>query len=832
MTWSEGLYRLLGRDLKLPPPNFKEHAAFYTSDSFTRLSEAVERAVRTGASFELALDMIRADGAVRSVTSRGEAERDPSGRVVLVRGSIHDVTEHRQAEDALRESEASLNKAQAIAHIGSWRLDVSRDRLTWSDEVFRIFGIGADTPLTYESFLAAVHPADRDAVDKAWAAAVRGAPYDIEHRILVNGAVKWVRERAAVEFDANGRAIKGIGTVQDITQRKRTEEELVRVNRALRALSLCNGALVRATEESAWLAQICRIIVEEAGYRFCWVGRAEHDAGQTVTVVARAGADDGYLEAVRVPGTPAADEDHGPVGTCIRTRQTNIVMDTAHDSTPAAWRLEAVKRGYASIIAIPLIVEGETFGSLAIYAADAHAFGEHEVALLTELASDLAFGIDALRSDVERKRAEEEIRRLNAQLEARVRARTADLEAAREREATIGFRIQQMLLLTQPPTEMPGVQVAALTIPSQRIDGDFYDFFSHEQDCLDVMVADVMGKGIPAALLAAATKSNFLEALCHLMATSSSGALPEPREIVTMAHADMVRHLIDLESFVTLSYARIDLKHRRLTLVDCGHTGMMKVDAATGACTGIHGDNLPLGIREGEIFDQLAVPFELGDLFVFYSDGITDLKNRAGEMFGVDRLTDCIRMNRQLEPEALVHAIRSAAVTFAGSDRPSDDLTCVVVRVAVITPALSRSELDIRSDLKDLGDARAFVRTFCQTLPVGLLGQDDVTMLELAVNEAASNIMKHAYRGRTDQRITLEAEAFADRLFFRLHHLGSAFRPSTASPPALNGMRESGFGLYLIANSVDEVHYTRDQRGRNCIVLVKVLKRERGVPCS
>ena len=90
-----------------------------------------------------------------------------------------------------------------------------------------------------------------------------------------------------------------------------------------------------------------------------------------------------------------------------------------------------------------------------------------------------------------------------------------------------------------------------------------------------MIVADVMGKGIPAALLGAATKSHFLEALCHLMASSKDGKLPEPKEIVMLAHADMVQHLIDLESFVTLCYARLDLNRRSLELVDCGHTGII-----------------------------------------------------------------------------------------------------------------------------------------------------------------------------------------------------------------------------------------------------------------
>jgi PAS domain S-box-containing protein len=139
---------------------------------------------------------------------------------------FRDITNRKQAEQALRESEQDLNRAQAVAHTGSWRLDIRRNQLLWSDETYRIFGIPRRTPMTYETFLSSVHPEDREYVDQKWAAALRGEPYDIEHRIIVGDEVKWVRERAELEFDSNGELKGGFGTVQDITERKQVENEL------------------------------------------------------------------------------------------------------------------------------------------------------------------------------------------------------------------------------------------------------------------------------------------------------------------------------------------------------------------------------------------------------------------------------------------------------------------------------------------------------------------------------------------------------------------------------------------------------------------------------
>ncbi len=132
------------------------------------------------------------------------------------------------AEADLRHSEADLKRAQSLAHTGNWRLDVRHNKLVWSAETYRIFGIPEGAPLTYETFLAAIHPDDRAFVDREWQAALGRAPYDLEHRILIGDEVRWVREKAELEFDAQGALLGGFGAVQDITDRKRAEEALIR----------------------------------------------------------------------------------------------------------------------------------------------------------------------------------------------------------------------------------------------------------------------------------------------------------------------------------------------------------------------------------------------------------------------------------------------------------------------------------------------------------------------------------------------------------------------------------------------------------------------------
>ncbi len=151
--------------------------------------------------------------------------RGPEGEILLV---AEDVSGHVRKERELHANRAMLDRAQAVAHIGSWAIDFRDNTLEWSAETYRMFDIPPGKQVAYEDFLACVHPDEREEVEHAWGEALKGTLYDVDHRIVVGGRVRWVNELAELEFGADGRPVRGVGTVQDITERKEAE---ARINR-------------------------------------------------------------------------------------------------------------------------------------------------------------------------------------------------------------------------------------------------------------------------------------------------------------------------------------------------------------------------------------------------------------------------------------------------------------------------------------------------------------------------------------------------------------------------------------------------------------------------
>jgi PAS domain S-box-containing protein len=266
----------------------------------------------------------------------------------------------------------------------------------FSDEEFSAMNIDdlIDTNI-FPSFTGQLHQVNRTGVTRFEAMHVRknGEYFPVECGVRL------------VEIEGNDfyQAI-----ILDITERKLAEMGLKRLNRALRLLSASNAQLVHA-ENEAQLIAVCKLIVEMGGYSMVWVGYAEHDENKTVRPVMQYGFEHGYLESIHISWADT-ESGRGPTGTAIRSGQAQINQNFLTNATTAAWRKEALARGYQSSIALPLKNEAKVFGALNIYSAELFAFNADEVELLQELADNLAYGMSMLHLRDERQQAVEKLR--------------------------------------------------------------------------------------------------------------------------------------------------------------------------------------------------------------------------------------------------------------------------------------------------------------------------------------------------------------------------------------------------------------------------------------
>lgn len=217
----------------------------------------------------------------------------------------------------------------------------------------------------------------------------------IEVTALRKGGVEFLAELSVAATQLAGEW-HAIGIVRDITARRQAETDIRHANRALFALSAVNRSLVRITDANELLQTICLAIVQKGGYRLAWVGYVQHDENKTIKLMAHAGHNDGFLEAMRLSWADTA-RGTDPCGRAIRSGLTQCSQDIAKDQQYLPWHDEALKRGYAANIAFPLLnADGTVFGILSVYSDEVNAFSSGEVKLLEEMAGDMAFGVNTL----------------------------------------------------------------------------------------------------------------------------------------------------------------------------------------------------------------------------------------------------------------------------------------------------------------------------------------------------------------------------------------------------------------------------------------------------
>jgi serine phosphatase RsbU (regulator of sigma subunit) len=245
-----------------------------------------------------------------------------------------------------------------------------------------------------------------------------------------------------------------------------------------------------------------------------------------------------------------------------------------------------------------------------------------------------------------------------------------------EEELRIAHEIQ-MSLLPQGPLRMPGLSVTSLCVPAREVGGDYYDFLPLDAHRVGVLIADVSGKGTSAALYMAELKGLVL---------SLSRIHTSPRDLLIMANRIIAEHL-DARSFITMTYAVVDLRARTMTYARAGHTPLIYLPGAERGSRILTPDGMVLGLKldNGEMFERLlqeqTIPLRAGDLYLFFTDGISEAMNVGDDCFGEQRLATLVEEHAHLPADELRERVLREIASFVGEAPQHDDMTMILLKV-------------------------------------------------------------------------------------------------------------------------------------------------------
>jgi diguanylate cyclase (GGDEF)-like protein/PAS domain S-box-containing protein len=366
---------------------------------------------------DLAACWLHSSGGRVCLLSSGVPIIDGQGQFRGFLGVTRDVTERKRAEEELRFVTERLALATGVTELGVWDWDLRSNRTIWDDRMFEIYGLPRLVPMPYERWSGAVHPADLPEAEASLQRAITSKGQDsVDFRIIrPDGSIRVIRAAEGIVVGADGEVIRVVGVNIDITERKRAEVRITQFNRLLRTISEINQLVVRERDRDRLLKEACRILVEQGEFRTAWIGFTDETSG-TVISAARAGFEDEDSGSftIRCDDTPLG---RGPIGTAIREGRAVVVNDWETDERVTPWREAARQRGYRSSAACPITVAGRVAGTLSVSAAETDAFDTEVMALLAELAGDIAFALEAIDAAARRDAAERALRESEARFQ-------------------------------------------------------------------------------------------------------------------------------------------------------------------------------------------------------------------------------------------------------------------------------------------------------------------------------------------------------------------------------------------------------------------------------
>ncbi|MBN2657238.1 MAG: SpoIIE family protein phosphatase [Spirochaetales bacterium] len=395
------------------------------------------------------------------------------------------------------------------------------------------------------------------------------------------------------------------------------------------------------------------------------------------------------------------------------------------------------------------------------------------------------------------------------------------LAEARSLDGEMAARIQKNLLFSDFDVPLKGVDGAAESIPSLDVGGDYYDIYNFSPHIVDIIIADVMGKGRIAALLGAASKSAFMKARLDL--TVAQQTIPPIDRIVAETCRSISGELMKMGKFITLQYARLDMDKETFEFVDKGHTSILHYSARQKCFWSLKGWNMPMGFNPDEKEIISIVPVEKGDVFFLYSDGIIEAENEEGEQFGERRLVYLLKNSVHLTSSQIINKIKNIIFHYSSADSYSDDITCIALKTLEAGEQKALRSIILEGRRESLQNLRSFAADYLDHEFSGIL-PDLRDALIIALNEAVANVIEHNYEKDPlleGREIFLEAERKGNYCCFRLYWDGHEFDWSVVRAPDLSELKGGGYGVSLMKEIMDSLSYSSNIDGVQQLILIK-----------
>ncbi|KXS32709.1 MAG: Diguanylate cyclase/phosphodiesterase with PAS/PAC and GAF sensor(S) [Candidatus Gallionella acididurans] len=347
--------------------------------------------------------------------------RDESGLVSQILGIGHDITERKKSEQAFRESEELLRLTTEMSNIATWEYNAENNLMSRSANHDQLYGLPWQGNWHRETFLMATHPDDREPVNEIINAALApGGPdyYAFDFRVIrPDKSLCWLWAKGQIaKRDPAGRGLLVRGILIDVTERKFAEARVQRLTQLYAALSQCNQAIVRCSNEAELLPQVCRDAVNFGGMQMAWVGMLNKTTKQ-IKPVASFGTGIQYLDGIEVSADANMPTGQGPVGISLRTNQPYWCQDFQHDPVTAAWHERGAEFGWGAIAALPLHRNGVAVGVFALYSGTVNAFDEAAQNLLIEMAMDISYALERFDTEAARRQEQAQLRKLSQVVE-------------------------------------------------------------------------------------------------------------------------------------------------------------------------------------------------------------------------------------------------------------------------------------------------------------------------------------------------------------------------------------------------------------------------------